>query len=259
MDLRIFVGDELIASIPEIPINLVPVLRAICDDKEFRESLVEIPRVIEFLPSLNRWGTLRLKDRYDDRSPLSVSALPIDTEKADRALLAKSMAELNMLKRRVSGAGNFAETIGSNLDELSRKLGESMLAEELDKFTQDGVNFKLEQDEFFQINKERMLEAFIWLRIHGHGGIIKEDVHFQSLRSALSQPSVDDAGNLPEPENIDPLFVLEGYLDRINAAQAEMQQAVAALRENGTPTTADFPPEELFKRTAIVKAKITKQ
>lgn len=259
MDLRIMVGDELIASAPEIPSNLIPILQAICDDKEFRTALVEIPKLPEFLSSLNRWGTLRLKDRYDDRNPLSPNVLPLDTEKADRALLAKSMAELNMLKRRVSGAGNLAETIGSNLDEVSRKLGDSMVADELDKFTQDGVNYKLEQDEFFQINKERLVEAFIWLRIHGHAGIIKEDVHFQSLRSALSQPQADDAGNLPVPEDIDPLFILEGYLDRINAAQTEMQQAVAILRETGTPTTADFPPEDLFKRTAIVKAKITKQ
>lgn len=245
----------------EVPAGVAPFVTGLAESEELQQAVAELRYCERFLVLLHKWGTVRLKDRYSDKSPVPVEQLPIDTKSVSREELARAMADCNFLKRMISSSGNYADTIGSNFDELSRALGDTMLEEELEKFTQDGVNFKFVKDEYYSMEKGAESEAFQWLRMHGLGGIIKPQVHYATLNGALSAWTVEPDPEAPSQEaaELDDGFVIMQFVDRLTDAQNDLRDAVSTIREQGSPTALDLPPDELFKKHSVVKAKITKQ
>ena len=68
-----------------------------------------------------------------------------------------------------------------DMPELLRELG-------LDSVTIDGVDYKLQQGVDISIPKGLAAEpTFAWLEEHGHGGIIKADVHVAFSRNRLDE------------------------------------------------------------------------
>lgn len=248
-----FNGDAIGLVSPE----QASVLETLITDPAASKALSNIPKLARMLVLLDKWGFLRLKDRYDNNSPVPVNMLPIDTEKAEREDIARAMAEVNEIKRMISSAGNIADTIGSNFDELARKLGDKMLEEELEKFTQDGVNYVFTVDEYYSVQKENESAAFEWLRKHGVGSIIKETVHHKTLSSTLG--SFSKPPEEGEPEELDEKFVLTQYMERLSDEQERLREFIGELASGESPSALDLPPDHLFRKHSVIKAKITKQ